>query len=34
TALEVPENLIRLSVGIESVNDLLSDIRSALDGLN
>ncbi|HEV7949169.1 MAG TPA: cystathionine gamma-synthase [Glaciihabitans sp.] len=34
TALEVPENLIRLSVGIESVNDLLSDIRSALDGLS
>ena len=30
TALEVPENLIRLSVGIEGVDDLLADIEQAL----
>ncbi|WP_188674176.1 cystathionine gamma-synthase [Subtercola lobariae] len=30
TALEVPENLIRLSVGIENVNDLLADLDEAL----
>jgi cystathionine gamma-synthase len=33
TALEVPENLIRLSVGIESVDDLLADLLGALDTL-
>ena len=33
TALEVPENLIRLSVGIESVDDLLTDLLGALDTL-
>jgi cystathionine gamma-synthase len=28
--LEVPADLIRLSVGIESAHDLLEDLRSAL----
>ena len=31
TALEVPANLVRLSVGIEDVDDLITDIRQALD---
>ncbi|HEV7628030.1 MAG TPA: PLP-dependent transferase, partial [Streptomyces sp.] len=31
SALEVPADLIRLSVGIESVDDLLADLRQALD---
>ena len=30
--LEVPEALIRLSVGIEDAGDLVADLRSALDG--
>jgi cystathionine gamma-synthase len=30
TALEVPDNLIRLSVGIEGADDLLADIEQAL----
>ncbi|GAA4677254.1 cystathionine gamma-synthase [Frondihabitans cladoniiphilus] len=30
TELEVPENVIRLSVGIESVDDLLADVHQAL----
>ncbi len=30
SALEVPDNLIRLSVGIEDVEDLLEDLRTAL----
>jgi cystathionine gamma-synthase len=30
TALEVPDDLIRLSVGIETVEDLLADLRQAL----
>jgi cystathionine gamma-synthase len=34
TALEVPENLIRLSVGIEGVGDLLADLFAALDSLD
>jgi len=29
--LEVPEGLIRLSVGIEDVADLVADLRAALD---
>jgi len=29
--LEVPDDLIRLSVGIEDVDDLLADLRDALD---
>ena len=29
--LEVPDNLVRLSVGIESTDDLVADLRSALD---
>jgi cystathionine gamma-synthase len=31
TALEVPENVVRLSVGIEDVADLLADVKQALD---
>ena len=31
-ALEVPEALIRLSVGIEGAADLIEDLRQALDG--
>jgi cystathionine gamma-synthase len=31
SALEVPDNLVRLSVGIEDVEDLLEDLRMALD---
>ena len=31
SALEVPSDLVRLSVGIESAEDLLADLRSALD---
>jgi len=30
TALEVPDDLVRLSVGIESCDDLLEDLRAAL----
>ncbi|MGA8046417.1 MAG: cystathionine gamma-synthase [Dermatophilaceae bacterium] len=33
TALEVPSDLIRLSVGIEDVEDLIADLRQALDRL-
>jgi cystathionine gamma-synthase len=32
SALEVPADLVRLSVGIESCDDLLEDLRSALAG--
>jgi cystathionine gamma-synthase len=31
SALEVPDNLVRLSVGIEDVEDLAEDLRGALD---
>ena len=31
TALQVPENLVRLSVGIEGVDDLLADLLGALE---
>jgi cystathionine gamma-synthase len=31
--LEVPANLVRLSVGIESANDLVADLSQALAGL-
>ena len=31
TALEVPDNIVRLSVGIEDVADLLADVQQALD---
>ena len=34
TSLAVPENLIRLSVGIEDIDDLTDDIVAALDSLN
>ena len=30
TALEVPDDLVRLSVGIETVDDLLADLDRAL----
>jgi cystathionine gamma-synthase len=30
TALEVPDNIVRLSVGIESVDDLIADLDAAL----
>ncbi|WP_218222069.1 cystathionine gamma-synthase [Nesterenkonia sp. Act20] len=33
TELAVPENLLRLSVGIEDVNDLIADLDRALEGL-
>lgn len=33
TELAVPENVVRLSVGIETVEDLLSDLEQALDAL-
>jgi cystathionine gamma-synthase len=31
TELEVPDTIVRLSVGIESVDDLLDDVKKALD---
>lgn len=31
--LEVPDSLVRLSVGIEDADDLLDDLRSALDAV-
>jgi cystathionine gamma-synthase len=31
SALQVPDDLVRLSVGIEDVEDLVEDLRSALD---
>ena len=31
--LEVPDDLVRLSVGIESTDDLVADLRRALDEL-
>lgn len=34
TALEVPENLVRLSVGIEGTDDLVIDLLEALDKLD
>ena len=33
TSSEVPSNLVRLSVGLETVDDLLMDLDRALDGL-
>ena len=30
--LEVPDDLVRLSVGIETVQDLVADLEQALDG--
>ena len=33
SALEVPAALVRLSVGLESGNDLVADLRAALDSL-
>ena len=33
TALEVPANVVRLSVGIEDVGDLTSDVLAALDSV-
>ena len=34
TELAVPENLVRLSVGIEDVDDLVTDVLEALDSLS
>jgi cystathionine gamma-synthase len=31
SALEVPANLVRLSVGLESAADLVADLAQALD---
>lgn len=31
TELAVPDNVVRLSVGIESVADLVADLEQALD---
>ena len=31
--LEVPDNLVRLSVGIESATDLVADLGDALDAV-
>ena len=31
--LEVPADLVRLSVGIEAAADLVADLRAALDSL-
>ena len=33
TALEVPANLVRVSVGIEDIDDLIEDLAQALDSL-
>jgi len=33
SALEVPAGLVRLSVGIENIDDLLADLEQALCGL-
>lgn len=33
TALEVPANLVRVSVGIEDIDDLIADLAQALDSL-
>jgi len=33
TALEVPDNLVRLSVGIEDIDDLVADLTAALDSI-
>ena len=31
--LEVPDDLVRLSVGIEDAADLIADLEQALDGI-
>jgi cystathionine gamma-synthase len=31
TELEVPDDLVRFSVGIEDVEDLIADLRQALE---
>ena len=33
SALEVPDDLVRISVGIENVDDLIADLAQALDSL-
>jgi len=33
TVLEVPDNIVRLSVGIEDLDDLRDDVLGALDRL-
>jgi len=32
-ALGIPESLVRYSVGIEDVKDLIADLTQALDGI-
>lgn len=32
--LEVPRDLVRISIGIEDVEDLLADVEQALNELN
>jgi cystathionine gamma-synthase len=31
TTLQVPANLVRISVGIENADDLIADLKQALD---
>jgi cystathionine gamma-synthase len=33
TELAVPENVVRLSVGLEDIDDLLADVKQALAAL-
>ena len=33
TTLQVPANLVRISVGIENADDLIADLKQALDRL-
>jgi len=33
TALEVPDNVVRLSVGIEDAGDLIADLLAGLEAL-
>ena len=33
TTLQVPGNLVRISVGIENADDLIADLKQALDRL-
>jgi cystathionine gamma-synthase len=33
-AMGIPESLVRYSAGIEDVDDLIADLKQALDGLS
>ena len=33
TVLEVPDNLVRISVGLEDIDDLIADLVQALNNL-